>query len=237
MDARDGSLHHQYLSPTISKLTLFLLLLLPLISTLTPSSSSSGWQPDPTSSFEELPLNQSNLHIQKPYDLPVSDRYSFINGIHKLWVYSSDHPLSKGSPTRPRSEIFLNQYIYYSGVWQFEAHGYVPCGTSGVCITQVFGAAFPRNTTLMLRVYNGSLYYYHDTVLVPDIYDRWFRVNIIHDVAASNLKVYIDGEFKFETSGHGGTFHYFKCGVYAQDNASYYMESRWKGIRVLKKGD
>ena len=53
----------------------------------------------------------------------------------------------------------------------------------------------------MLRVYNGSLYYYEETLPVPSIYDRWFRVNIIHDVDMSNLKIYIDGEFKFEAPG------------------------------------
>lgn len=37
-------------------------------------------------------------------------------------------------------------------MWQFEGHGYVPNGTSGVNIMQVFGATPPRATTLMLSV-------------------------------------------------------------------------------------
>ena len=47
---------------------------------------------------------------------------------------------------------------------------------------QVFGATPPRASTLMIRVYNGSLMYYRNQVLVPDIYDKWFRLNVIHDV-------------------------------------------------------
>ncbi|KAI4365495.1 hypothetical protein MLD38_021475 [Melastoma candidum] len=192
-------------------------------------------QIDPTEGFVELPINESDFHIQKPYDLPVSDRYSFVDGIHKLWVYSTDHPFSPGSPTGPRTEVMLREYSYVRGVWQFEGHGYIPNGTSGVCVMQVFGAQFPRNTTFILNVYNGSLYYYQSMLLVPSIYDRWFKLNVVHDVDAPDVKVYIDGALKYVAPGQGGAFHYFKFGVYSQKNASYYMESRWTGIRVLKK--
>ncbi|KAF5458013.1 hypothetical protein F2P56_022080 [Juglans regia] len=190
---------------------------------------------DLTKGFISLPLNRSNLVVQKPYDVPENHRYSFTNGVHKLWVYSTDKPHSPASKTNPRTEIRVQGYDYSSGVWQFEAYGYVPCGTSGVCVMQVFGSSPPHATTLMLRVYNDSLSYYRAPVLVPKIYDTWFRLNVIHDVEASNVKVYIDGILKYEASGRGGKSHYFKCGVYAQNDDSFYMESRWKGIKVLKK--
>jgi hypothetical protein len=69
---------------------------------------ATGWPIDPTQGFIELPLNTSNFHIQKPYDLPISSRYSYLDGIHKLWVYSTDNPLSKNSPTKPRTEILIS---------------------------------------------------------------------------------------------------------------------------------
>ncbi|OMP06540.1 Concanavalin A-like lectin/glucanases superfamily [Corchorus capsularis] len=193
---------------------------------------------DPTQGFVELPLNESNFHNDKPYDLPISDRYSFVDGVHKLWVYTTDKPLSKNSTTKPRSEIRIRGYDYSSGVWQFEGYGYVPDGTTGVSIMQVFGAAPPPATTLMLRVYNGSLYYYRaGPVVLKNIYNRWFRLNVIHDVNASKLQVYIDGVLKLEPNGRGGNNHYFKFGVYSQNDSSYYMESRWKDIKVLKRCD
>ena len=111
----------------------------------------------------------------------------------------------------------------------------MPHCTSGVCIMQVFGASPPRATTLMIRTYNGSLSYYRSPVLVPNIWGRWFKLNVIHDVDASQAKIYIDGVLVYVAPGHGSASHSFKCGVYAQNDASYYMESRWKGIRVLKK--
>lgn len=68
---------------------------------------------DPTHNFVELTLNAFNFHIQKPYDLPITERYSFVDGVHKLWVYSSDKPLSKNSPTKPRTEIVISVNILY----------------------------------------------------------------------------------------------------------------------------
>lgn len=100
---------------------------------------------------------------------------------------------------------------------------------------QVFGASAPHATTLMVRVYHGALRYYRRNVLVPNIYNRWFRLNVIHDVDAGKVKVFIDGHLKLNASGRGGTSHTFKCGVYAQDNDSNRMESRWKNIKVLRK--
>ncbi|CAN0839797.1 Citrate-binding protein [Linum grandiflorum] len=190
---------------------------------------------DPTIGFTNLPFNSSHYKIHKPYDVPETQRHSFVDGVHRLWVYSTDHPFSKGSPTNPRTEIMINGYIYNSGIWQFEGEAFVPNGTNGACITQVFGAGYGRNTTLMLDVYNGSLMYYTYTTIVPNIMDRWFKVNVIHDVEASLLKVFIDGALLLHAGGREGTCHFFKFGVYGQNNESYYMESRWRGIRVLYK--
>ncbi|OMO83676.1 Concanavalin A-like lectin/glucanases superfamily [Corchorus olitorius] len=196
---------------------------------------------DPTKGFRELPLTASNnFRHDKPYDVPVTQRYHFRvdHGVHRLWVYSRpiDKPFQEGSTTLPRSEIRIQGYNYSSGVWQFEGYGYVPSrnGTSGVCIMQVLGAS-SHATTFMLRVYKGSLYYYRKGPIEKNIYDRWFKLNVIHDVDASKLKVYIDGVLKLEAPGRGGDNHYFKFGVYSQDDASHYMESRWKHIKILKK--
>ncbi|KAL4569246.1 hypothetical protein LXL04_024882 [Taraxacum kok-saghyz] len=192
---------------------------------------------DLSSGFTCLPFNTSYYKNHKPYNLPLEERYSLINGVHKLWVFSTDEPMSRGSPTLPRSELFINGYVYSSGVWQFEAGVFVPCGTTGVSVMQVFGSDPPHTTTTMLRVYNGTLYYYRKDVILHNIYDKWFRLNVIHDVEGNNVKVYINGVFKFKGDGRGGTTHYFKFGVYAQDNAAFYMESRWKHIKIFKKSN
>ncbi|KAL4569248.1 hypothetical protein LXL04_024884 [Taraxacum kok-saghyz] len=192
---------------------------------------------DTTLGFVSQPLNRSNLDIQKPYNLPVDQRYSFSKGVHKLWVFKTDKPHSKKSKTGPRTEIRIRGYDYSSGVWQFEAYGYVPTRTTGVCIMQVFGSRKPYATTTMLRVHNSNLYYYTNPVILSNLYNKWFRLNVIHDVEGNNVKVYIDGVLKHEGPGRGGPHinHYFKCGVYSGPDCSVYMESQWKDIRIFRK--
>lgn len=99
---------------------------------------------------------------------------------------------------------------------------------------QVFGGG-ESATTLMLHVYDGELRYYSQQVVENNIYNRWFRLNVVHDVDASSLSVFIDGVKKLQVPGRGGDSHYFKFGVYMQHDASSFMESRWKNIRILKK--
>ncbi|CDP12835.1 unnamed protein product [Coffea canephora] len=189
---------------------------------------------DPTDGFSPVSLSTANFQVQKPYDVPVNQRYSYVGGVHKLWVYKTDKPFSAGSTTKPRTEVRITGYDYTSGVWQFEGNVYVPSGTTGVSVMQVFGAS-TQATTAMLRVYNPSLTYYRSPVIIPNVYNKWYRVNVIHDTGAGRVRVYIDGVLKHETNDNGPATHYFKFGVYTQDNPSDYMESRWSGIRVLKK--
>ncbi|CAL1363104.1 unnamed protein product [Linum trigynum] len=191
---------------------------------------------DPTLGFTEVPLNPSNMVILKPYDVPVDQRYSFINGTHRMWVYADDKPEAPGSNTQPRTEIRIVGLDYSSGVWQFEGHGFVPNGTSGATVAQIHGAAH-GNTTLLLRVYApGEMRYYSSLHVADGLYDRWFRLNMIHDVDGGKVTVFLDGEQKFQYHDQGPGDLFFKCGVYgAPANISYYMESRWRDIKIYRK--
>ncbi|KAK7316982.1 hypothetical protein RJT34_00841 [Clitoria ternatea] len=211
-----------HLQPTtMVPLPILVLTLLPLI--IHPSYADS------TQGFTPVPLGSSNFVVQKPYNVSVDKRYSFTNGVHKFWVYSTDKPHQPSSNTEPRTEIRVVGYDYTSGIWQFEGHA----GTSGVCIMQVFGGS-SWSTTSQLRVYGGSLAHY-TTTIEPNIYNRWFKVNVIHDANANTVKVYINDGLKFNGAGRGKGTHYFKFGVYKQDGASNYMESRWRDIKIFRK--
>ncbi|KAL6905579.1 hypothetical protein ACP4OV_003180 [Aristida adscensionis] len=194
---------------------------------------------DTTVGFTAVPLTEAQFPVQKPYDVPLEQRYELAGGVRRMWVYCTDKPHSRTSRTKPRTEIGIKQ-SYTSGVWQFEGYGYVPAGTTGVSIMQVFGAprASGHVTTLMLHVYGGRLMYYHNETLVVDdnIYDRWFKLNMIHDADAAKLTVFIDSNTRLSVSGRGkGAVHTFKFGVYTQTNSSHRMESWWRGITVLAK--
>lgn len=60
--------------------------------------------------------------------------------------------------------------------------------------------------------------YYSNQLVDTDLYDKWFRVNLIHNVDGGKLTVFIDGVQKFETKDQGPGDLYFKCGVYAAPN-------------------
>ncbi|CAK7346767.1 unnamed protein product [Dovyalis caffra] len=190
---------------------------------------------DPTDGFTAVPLTEANFELQKPYNLPLNERYSYEDGIRRMWVYATDKPHDPNSHTQPRTEVRMKGVDYTSGVWQFEGYGFVPNGTSGVTVAQIHGAA-EDSSTLILRIYDGNLRYYSGDLVATGLYDRWFRLNIIHDVDKDSVTVYVDGEQKYSTKGRGRSDFYFKCGVYAAPRAiSYYMESKWRDIKIYKK--
>ncbi|KAI5312232.1 hypothetical protein L3X38_041405 [Prunus dulcis] len=155
--------------------------------------------------------------------------------------YSEDIAEGKGSRFQTKSnrssrgERAAAGYDYTSGVWQFEGNFYVPQGSSGVIIMQIHGAA-TEATTLRLRVYNGDLKYNGKTVVASNIYDKWLRLNVIHNVGAGKVTIFIDGKQKLVVIGHGRANFYFKYGVYgALSASSNYMESRWREVKLFKK--
>ncbi|KAM0927992.1 hypothetical protein ACQ4PT_002199 [Festuca glaucescens] len=220
----------------LSWISVSLLVFMASLSCVAARSTRAPKVADPTDGFTALNLGQSNFELQRPYDEASGARYSFDGTVRKMWVLSSDKPHARQSHTMPRTEIRITGHDYSSGTRQFEGYGYVPSGTSGVCIMQVFGASDTgAASTLMLHVYDGALRYYDRQLVEDNIYNRWFKLNVIHDVDGSMLTVYIDGEEKLHVRGRGGHSHYFKFGVYAQHHDSSRMESHWKDVRILKK--
>ncbi|KAJ3671414.1 hypothetical protein LUZ60_007493 [Juncus effusus] len=188
----------------------------------------------PTDGFTEVTLTEKDFDVQRPYDVPIAERYSFENGVRKLWVYSDDKPFNTETKTAPRTEIRMRNHDYSSGIWQFEGYGSVPNGTTNVSIMQVFSAS--SGPALMLRVYNdGELWCFQGKLIEDDIYNRWFQLNVIHNVHNNKITIFIDGVSKYALDDNNGGDYYFKFGVYTQNHSSYYMESRWKDVKIFNK--
>ncbi len=183
----------------------------------------------PTDSFTQVPFT---YYIQYPYNLQMSDRYALTNSTNYFSVYSTDQPFESGSTTLPRTEMrIFNDYT--NGVWEFEGDLFVPTGTTGVSLMQVFGGSTSA-TSLQLRVYSGSLCRY-TTPILNNIYNTWIHVNVIHDANAHTVAIYLNGNFIRTDADRGPSTYYFKCGVYEQDNASLLMQSQWANIKVWRK--
>ncbi|OMO68172.1 citrate-binding protein-like protein [Corchorus olitorius] len=54
---------------------------------------------DPTHGFTEMPLTKADFELQRPYNVPLEERYSYENGIYKMWVYADDKPHDPNSDT------------------------------------------------------------------------------------------------------------------------------------------
>ncbi|KAJ0024620.1 hypothetical protein Pint_07921 [Pistacia integerrima] len=54
-----------------------------------------------------------------------------------------------------------------------------------------------------LRIYNGDIRYYSGDVVATGLYDKWFRLNLIHDVGGGTVTVYINGVEKYSTKDRG----------------------------------
>ncbi|XP_020150017.1 citrate-binding protein-like [Aegilops tauschii subsp. strangulata] len=152
-------------------------------------------------------------------------------------VHTKSEALNTATHTNPCSEVRLRGHDYWSGVCQFEGYDYVPEGASGVSVMQIHNQEGASHlTVLMLHVYDGVLRFYSGTTVEPDIYKRWFRLNVVHDVRASTVAVYVDGEHKFGTNVTPSESYYFKFGVYMQHHdQSSCMESRWMNVTLYTK--
>ncbi|KAJ1264898.1 hypothetical protein BS78_08G037200 [Paspalum vaginatum] len=192
---------------------------------------------DPTAGFEKVELAAGDFRVQSPYNVLESQRFRYRDGVRTFWVYKTDKPFNTATHTNPRSEVMIRGHEYSSGVWQFEGDGYVPAGTSGASVMQIHtGEGAAHATVLMLHVYDGVLRFYDGAAVERGIYDRWFRLNVVHDVAASTVAVYVDGRRRFGASVIPSDSYYFKFGVYMQhQDQSSCMESRWTNVTLYTK--
>ncbi|OEL31990.1 Citrate-binding protein [Dichanthelium oligosanthes] len=192
-----------------------------------------------TAGFVQVDLPEGNFLVQSPYDVAEDQRYSYdvATGVRTFRVYAEDKPFNTVTPTNPRTEVRLSGHDYSSGVWQFQGYGYVPSGTSGASVMQIHNEdAGAHATTMMLHVYNGTLRYYSGDAVEDDIYDRWFQLNVVHDVGASTVAVYVDGAPRLAVNVTPSVSHYFKFGVYMQHHdVSALMESSWRNVTVYTK--
>jgi hypothetical protein len=183
------------------------------------------------SEWIEQPLKST---IQWPYNLKENERHLIKEGVHDFVVYKIDQPFKTGSSTLPRTEMRIEN-DYASGAHMFEADVYIPAGTSGVSIMQIFGAGGGHASSLQLRVYNGDLMRYRAETVKSEIYDHWFHLSVMHDADTHKITIFVDGSPVLETKDYGGSSHYFKCGVYTQEGASDKMEALFKNIKIYSK--
>ncbi len=182
-----------------------------------------------------------DFKVQSPYNLPQSQRYTVDNGVYHMLVMNNDESFAKGNEHRPRTEQRFNPDYTSGKVW-YAADFKVPQGTSNVCVMQIhtgneqshdFGA-----TTFMLFFMGdqaGSLHMYSSKpVLAGNLYDKWFHLDVLHDVGAKTVTAWVDGKQITVHKTNDSPDFYMKDGVYSQNGASPKMEVYIKNIKMWK---
>ncbi|CDW82675.1 UNKNOWN [Stylonychia lemnae] len=188
---------------------------------------------DPTKGWKEIKLD---YYVQKPWNIPLNERYQFKDGVHHFLVYKNDLPHTKTSHTHPRTEMAI-EHGWTTGNNQFEGEVFVPKGTSGVNLLQIFGGDSSKGiaTSFMMQIFDGTIKHYTNEVIQKNCDDRWIKVNLIHNADSGKIQLFLDGVNVFNSHDNGHDTHSFKCGAYSSINASDKMIVLWRNLKIFVK--
>jgi len=187
-----------------------------------------GWTPCPVV-----------FRIQSPTNAALAARYWFTNGVYHCEVLNDDGAFAIGNRTKPRTEQrFVPDYT--DGEIQYQAMEMAPSNENSYCIFQIHtgDAATPGHgaTTFMLFWFSsdgGSVHDYSRRELASHLGNRWFQLNVAHDVATRTIRVWINQKLVWNQRDNGARDFYFKDGVYEQRHGpTVQMDAYIKDIRL-----
>jgi hypothetical protein len=182
---------------------------------------------DPTQGFTE---HQDSFVVQRPYDLPAKDRFSYERGIYTAWVLPDDKSHATWSGTHSRTETRFSDLK--NGEHLFSADFMVEPGSENVCIQQVKGALGPLGT--YLRVNGGTLHQLGGETVASGIYGKWLNMKVAWDIATGTGRVWINNCLKTTVHGTKGSTWYFKFGTYTCNSAK--CTAHFKNVHLYQKG-
>jgi hypothetical protein len=154
------------------------------------------------------------FHVQKPYDLPVESRYSFVDGVHTCFILPRDKPFKEDTDTGPRTEMRWEDWKNQSIEHMFEADVMYEPGTNRTCIMQVKSNS--SGEPLYMQVHtDGDLRNSTGTPFLRAYAGKWFNLKVAYHPGTRAGRVWIDDQVRFSnTYASGGTGWYFKNGAY-----------------------
>jgi hypothetical protein len=162
------------------------------------------------------------FQIHSPCQTNEASRYWITNGVSHFRTYRNDSAFRAGNTTQPRTEHRFKP-DYTKGDIQYQAMFLVPANENSYSIFQIHSgdAQSPRfgSTTFMLFWFSkdgGSVHDYAGKELAANLGDKWFQLNVEHNVAARTINVWIDQKLVWTQKDNGAENFYMKDGVYAQ---------------------
>jgi hypothetical protein len=174
---------------------------------------------------------QDTYEVQKPYNLPVSDRFSDSGGIYSCWILPNDKPFKTGTPTGPRTEMRWTTWKDQKIEHMFEADVMYDPGTNHTCIFQVKSNSSGEAVYLQVAT-NGDLRQSTGTPFLKDYAGKWFNLKATYNPATGGGKVWIDDVQKWSGSHSNSSDWYFKNGTYNNGMTSGTVsKSHYKNVK------
>lgn len=164
----------------------------------------------PTAGFMDY---TSDYKVQRPYDIPVDQRFSDSAGVFTTRVFPGDKPFEKGNPTEPRTEMRWETWTDQKAEHMFEADVMYEDGCARTCIHQVKSNV--SGEALYLRVLDGGdLIVLNDgATIVRQGYGKWFNLKTAYNPSTGLARIWIDNQLKHSYHSSGKDW-YFKNGTY-----------------------
>jgi hypothetical protein len=184
-----------------------------------PLGGGTGWAPYTV-----------KFNIQWPTNAAENQRYWFTNNIYHCQVFSNDGSFSVGSTTLPRTEQrfepdYTNGGSAPIGEIQYQSMEMAPSNENSYCVFQIHSGDAEEDafgsTTFMLFWFtnnNGSVRDYSGTQLASNLGNKWFQVNVDHNLVNHNIRVWINQDLVWTQQDNNAGDFYFKDGVYEQDH-------------------
>ena len=153
--------------------------------------------------------------------------YSNVGGIETFRIGPGDR----------RSEIEMRPK-WTSGMHQFEGWVKIKTGSGGPggsSVQQLMRN--PDGDVAQLRIYvanGGTLKVLQGQQLATGFYERWGRINAIHDAATGRTDYYLDGVHRSTHMTPTGSTFYWKYGIYMR--GEFNPESQWRDVKVFMGG-
>jgi hypothetical protein len=168
--------------------------------------------------------------IHKPYDLALSERFRYADGVWYLWVFRSDRPFEP-SGNGARTELRW-QNNYRTGNHMFDGDIWVVSPIESTTVIQVFGGVTNATASQIRAFSDGTLRRYNNPVVATNAFGRWTNIKMAHTATSGTgtVRIYANDVLKSTEPDRGNNNHYFKNGVYGP-GISARAETRFRNLR------
>ena len=214
------------------------LFLFPILMAVLLVETASAQSPQPLGGGVGWSSFPVKFNIQWPTNAAEDQRYWFTNDIYHCQVFSNDGAFSTGSATLPRTEQrfepdYTNGGAAPIGEIQYQSFEMVPSNENSYCVFQIHSGDAEEDafgsTTFMFFWFtnnNGSLWDYSGKELVKNLGNKWFQVNVDHNLVNHTIRSWINQQLIWTQQDNGAGDFYFKDGCYEQDhNPTYEMDT------------